>query len=84
MAMKAYECSGHDISSRSYKCMGEMNASHLWTPTLDPNARTLLQVQITHTDEADQTLAPSWATEMKSAGKCGSRHLVRWRSATSR
>jgi len=30
-----------------------MNASQLWETTLAPNARTLLEVEIDRTDEAD-------------------------------
>ncbi|HWU16911.1 MAG TPA: hypothetical protein VN155_04445, partial [Devosia sp.] len=36
-----------------YKGLGEMNASQLWETTLDPNARTLLKVEINETTEAD-------------------------------
>ncbi len=31
-----------------------MNAEQLWETTLDPNARTLLRVEIDQTDEADE------------------------------
>jgi DNA gyrase subunit B len=37
-----------------FKGLGEMNAEQLWETTLDPSARTLLQVKIEQADEADQ------------------------------
>jgi len=42
------------VSLQRYKGLGEMNASQLWETTLDPNARTLLKVEIGQTDEADE------------------------------
>jgi DNA gyrase subunit B len=42
------------VSLQRYKGLGEMNASQLWETTLDPNARTLLKVEVDQTDEADQ------------------------------
>ncbi len=37
-----------------FKGLGEMNAEQLWETTLDPNARTLLKVQMEEAEEADR------------------------------
>ena len=42
------------VSLQRYNGLGEMNAEQLWETTLDPNARTLLRVEMGQTDEADQ------------------------------
>ena len=42
------------VSLQRYKGLGEMNAEQLWETTLDPNARTLLKVEIDESSEADQ------------------------------
>lgn len=45
------------VSLQRYKGLGEMNADQLWETTLDPNARTLLQVKIDQIDEADEVFS---------------------------
>ena len=45
------------VSLQRYKGLGEMNPGQLWETTLDPNARTLLQVKVNHADEANEVFS---------------------------
>ncbi|MCF6343281.1 MAG: DNA topoisomerase (ATP-hydrolyzing) subunit B [Devosiaceae bacterium] len=45
------------VSLQRYKGLGEMNPEQLWETTLDPNVRTLLQVQIKESDLANETFS---------------------------
>lgn len=41
------------VSLQRYKGLGEMNANQLWETTLDPDARSLLQVKISDATDSD-------------------------------
>ena len=57
LSERVMEISRKGMAIQRYKGLGEMNPDQLWETTLDPDVRSLLQVRVSHVDEAEDVFS---------------------------
>jgi DNA gyrase subunit B len=56
---------GRKMNIQRFKGLGEMNAGELWETTMDPDARTLLRVELEERFSAEQTFSTLMGTDVE-------------------
>ena len=54
---RSWRSAARASASSATRGLGEMNPDQLWQTTLDPEARTLLQVKVSHADDAEEVFS---------------------------
>ena len=71
---------GRNVNIQRYKGLGEMNAEQLWETTMDPERRTLLQVEIDNGMEAERIFSELMGEEVEPRKKFIQSHAAQVRN----